>query len=74
MTRHHKVFDSFANFGARKKEAQQTVNSTGKSLAFGYDSFLGWTSVDPSDEFRVAELGDVVMLSPESDFQKCDKI
>lgn len=51
-------------YESQKIEAQKMADESGKNLAFGYDSYHGWTSVDASDLLRVAELGDAALITP----------
>ncbi|MBV1920431.1 MAG: hypothetical protein KUG73_07090 [Pseudomonadales bacterium] len=51
-------------FNQSLTNAQEQADTKGVALAHGYDSYAGWTTVDASDEFAVAELGDVSIIKP----------
>ncbi|RYY74546.1 MAG: hypothetical protein EOO52_13355 [Gammaproteobacteria bacterium] len=47
-----------------KSTAQSKANRLGERVAFGYCSYSGWTHVDITDVYAIAELGDVVAIDP----------
>lgn len=57
-------YDSTSQYLAGKDKAQEHADKSMNSQAYGFCSYAGWTHVDASDEFAVAELGDVTTVTP----------